>query len=89
MNFYYALWIPTLKSGNGKPQIINKRPCEKKLQDLPSKKALIIRGEISPESYDITLKYRHTKEKEFKELFFKKQTLTHEGVLSKQSKNGY
>lgn len=75
MNFYYALWIPTLKSGNGKPQIINKRPCEKKLQDLPSKKALIIRGEISPESYDITLKYRHTKEKEFKEC--------------KQSKNGY
>lgn len=47
MNFYYALWIPTLKKGNGNPQILNKKPGEKKLQDLPSQQALIIKGEIS------------------------------------------
>lgn len=81
MEFYYALWIPTLKRGNGKPQILNKNPGEKKLQDLPSEKALIIKGEIFTDSYDITLKYRHSKEQEFKELFFQKQTLTHEGFL--------
>ena len=81
MEFYYALWIPTLKRGNGKPQILNKNPGEKKLQDLPSEKALIIKGEIFPDSYDITFKYRHSKEQEFKELFFQKQTLTHEGFL--------
>ena len=76
MEFYYALWIPTLKRGNGKPQILNKNPGEKKLQDLPSEKALIIKGDIFTDSYDITLKYRHSKEQEFKELFFQKQTLS-------------
>lgn len=81
MNFYYALWIPTLKKGNSNPQILNKKPGEKKLQDLPSQQALIIKGEISFDSYDITLKYKHTQEREFKELSFQKQTLTHEGIL--------
>ena len=80
MQCYYDFCIPTLKKGKGKPQILNRNPGEKKLQDLPAQKALIIKGEIFP-SYDITLKYKHTTDRDFNDLYFQAQKLTSEGFL--------
>lgn len=69
-----------MRRGKDNLPILDERPGEKRLQDVPGEEALIIRGTISP-ALNISLQYKQEGEIAFKELSFQLHERTRYGFL--------